>query len=262
MRVYDPSKPLFSLHIPKTGGSSLEYALSKWFNKTTFPNLNDHPRLASLLTFKGIDLKLQQVLGCGLYLHYKNHRKVAKKRIVSLDRTYGFIRRVKQPECVHGHFQPYISNENVFDHYPDACQFIMTLRDPLEMHISLFHYMRKMILSGNLYWEGELQNDFEFPNIDEWLLNRDFYLLKLLPWEVSSRNFKEIINKNFIHICILEKYQKSIDILASKLGFQSIEIPISNVTERDNRPSQKSIITFKQRHELEYEIYEYAYQLN
>lgn len=262
LKSYDPAKPLFSLHIPKTGGSSLQYVLDTWFSKHRFINLRKHPKLSTLLTLGNFDLTLQRLLGCGLYYHYKDHKRDVPARVIPLGKRYGLFRRQPISECVHGHFQPYRLSESVFDYYPDASQFIMTLRDPLEMQISLFHYVKHLIASGNMHWDGQRVTAFNFNDIDDWVTNRDSYLLSLLPWKLAFENYKDIINANFVHICVIENYQRSIDILAAKLGYPSVQVPTTNITPKQEFPSQMAIEHFKQKHSLEYAIYDYACQLN
>ncbi|MBD2156184.1 sulfotransferase family 2 domain-containing protein [Leptolyngbya sp. FACHB-16] len=262
MKIYNPDQPLFSLHIPKTGGSSLEYVLATWFNKRKFPILRNRPKLERILSIGSLDFQIQRTLGCGFYFHYKNHRRNEVPRRVPLGKTYGFLRPTKQPECVHGHFSDYNTGENVFDFYPEASQFIMVLRDPLEMHISLYHYTKRMIEDNSLYWNGQKRDEFQFNSLDQWILERDFFLLKSLPWNLKAENFKGIIDKYFVHVCVLENFQESLNKLADKLGFEPVKIPQVNTTLRCEMSSSEAAIAFREKYSLEYAIYDYAKTLS
>lgn len=262
MKLYTSNAPLFSLHLPKTGGSSLEFVLANWFNKRKFPNLKQHPRLSNILRFQDLDFQIQRLLGCGLYFHYIDHRQNKAPRPIKLGASYGLFHPQKQAECIHGHFRSYLRGESVFDSYPNASQFITVLREPLEMQISLYHYTKRLVEDGVMYWEGKQKEEFEFETLDEWLLERDFFLLKVLPWSFSKDNYRDVINEYFVHICVLEHFQQSIDILAQKLAFKPIRVPKVNATPRSVMPSSKIIKVFREKYDLEYMIYDYAKSLN
>ncbi len=263
MVEYNPSEPLFSLHIPKTAGTSFENILRNWFNEQYFPNLNNHPRLYRWLTPSNADFWLQRVMGCGLYLHYSNEQLRAKPRPVPLGYNYGILRRRKKRECVHGHFDPNRDGGDLFQFYPQASQFITFLRDPLEMQLSLFFYLKKMVESGNMYWGGKKVTRMEYDgDIDRWVEERGCYMLGFMPMKFNLENYKQLIDTHFVHIGVTENMQRSIDLLAKKLSFRTIKVSFENATPRHTYPSDSSIKKFKARHELEYQIYNYAVALN
>lgn len=265
MKIYNKDKPLFSIHIPKSGGTSLISILQGWYNKRDCFFINNHPRFYKLMTKLNVDIDFlyQRLFGCGLYLHYSNEIINRNPRKVPLGRKYGIIRRNKIPECVHGHFDPQTDGGNLLEYYPYAEQMITFLRDPLEMQISLFYYLKKRIDEGNMYWQGKKVTKIEFGgNIDQWVEERDLYMLRFLPFKLNENNYKDILNRYFVHIGITEEMQKSVDIMADKLGFRRIQVPKENVTKRTGRPSESAIRIFKSKHQLEYNIYEFAQELN
>jgi hypothetical protein len=107
MRKYITEKPLFSIHIPKTAGTSFQKILKCWF-------------------------------GDDLYLHYfdEKNNKMPEKYIL------------KSGLCIHGHFNKK-RGFGVFDYYPEADQFITIIRDPLELHLSNFFFVKKMFQNHN-----------------------------------------------------------------------------------------------------------------
>jgi len=263
MQAYNPDLPLFSLHVPKTAGTSFDNVLKQWFNDRPFPNLMNRPRLAALLSPLNVDFTLQRMMGCGLYHHYSNEVAAAKPRVAPLGRKYGVLGTRIHRECVHGHFDPNIDGGTLFDYYPEARQFITVLRDPLEMQLSLYFYNKKLIESGNMYWQGRKVTTLEFDgDIDRWVEERGCYMLHFLPMNFSIENYQDVCNEHFVHIGITEKLQASIDILAEKLGRKSVAVPRENTTTRGARPSESAIRTFKEKHKLEYLIYDYAVSLN
>ncbi|MDH5379452.1 MAG: sulfotransferase family 2 domain-containing protein [Cyclobacteriaceae bacterium] len=263
MLKYISNKPLISIHIPKTAGTSFEKVLNKWFNRKDFININNHPRLYKYLTPLNLDFFYQKLTGCGLYYHYRNELFNKMPRKVSLGKKYGLIKRKNQPECVHGHFDPDTDGGNLFHYYPEASQFITFLRDPLELQLSLYFYNRKRISAKDMYWNGKKVETIEFDgDIDRWVEERASYMLRFLPFDLNSKNFKEKLNDYFVHIGVTENMQKSVDIMANKLGFEKVLLSKENATERTLRPSESSVKIFKEKHKLEYLIYEYAKSLN
>jgi hypothetical protein len=251
MVEYNPTIPLFSIHIPKCGGSSFERVLDYWFNKINFPNLQKHPRLAKIITpfnSLNVDFLLQRFLSCGLYYHYKDHKLNEAPRAVPLGKGYGIFLNKKLPECVHGHFDSHTDGTNVFGFYPDAQQFITVIRDPLQVSISMYFYQKHLYKEQKLYWEGNSVTKMEFETLDDFIANRDLFLLRFFPFNLTFSNYEKIINDYFVHILVVENYQRSVDILAKKLGFRTVSVPFCNVTIRDkNSPSEESINIFKQK---------------
>ena len=89
-------------------------------------------------------------------------------------------------------------------------------------------------------------------------------MLRFFPHQLTLDNFEKILQDNFIHICTVENYQRSIDLLAGKLGFKTVTVPTLNVNSTISKEniSQIAINTFKEKYKLEYNIYEFAVNLN
>lgn len=228
MREYDSKRVLISLHIPKCGGNSIELILRSWFR-------------------------------LGYFRHYYNHNSN------TLPRRIPYLKKIQKilPICVHGHFDHEEEGTGVDLYYPDSIQYITILRDPLEMHLSLFFYMRKLYNEGALFWEGRKVNKEGYNwDIDDWVENRPFFMFRFMPFVFTEDNYKVVVDKHFVHIGVVSNYQKSINILAEKLKKKAIPLNIKNVTERDQMPSEISITKFKKKHTLEYLLYNYACTLN
>lgn len=229
MLNYNKSKTLFSIHIPKSGGTSFNNVLRKWF----WP---------------------------GFHSHYFRHDI---NKIPPQPPFYkkGLHKLGLSPLCVHGHF---VSGSGaVFECYPDASQFISVIRDPLQLTLSMFFYHKKRLKEqGALYWQGKKVEMEYGGDIDKWVEERPCFLFKFFPWEINEQNYKEVVDKNYIHIGVTENLQKSIDIFAEKLGKKSHQIPHLNEAPRSQNPSETAIRKFKEKHKLEYEFYDYICSLN
>ncbi len=228
MRQYNPWMILFSIHIPKCGGTSFTKILRYWF----WPGFQGH------------------------YFDHESNRMPRRPQWfkTALHRVGIF------PLCIHGHFEEECSIART---YPHAKQFITVIRDPLEMQLSLFFdHQRRLKEKGALYWKGKKVEIEYGGDIDAWVEQRHSYLLKFLPWEINIDNYKEVIDQNFVHVCVTDNFQHSIDILAKKLNKKSCVVPKLNKSPRTQLPSESSIKRFQEKHTLEYAIYEYACKIN
>jgi hypothetical protein len=226
MRTYDKNTPLLSIHIPKCGGISLTTTLKEWY-------------------------------GDNLLLHYYNERETIMPKKYKFKKRYSY--KYKKNICVHGHFN---GNRGfgVDDYYPEIKQAITFLRDPLEIALSVFHFNQRRTKEGDNYRDGkkrEITND-----IDEFLENANSYIKFFIPKEMSLEKINEYFDNYFIHVGVVEHFQKSIDILAEKLNKAKVIISHENISERLVTPSQSSIIEFKNRCSFEYKIYEKALKTN
>jgi hypothetical protein len=229
MREYNRNQKLFSLHIPKCGGTSFTNVLIKWF----WP---------------------------GFHAHYFTHATNEMPRKIRL------FKRVLEglgmfPMCIHGHFE---EEAGVYETYPDAKQFITIIRDPLEMQVSMFfdHKRRLNNPDEGLFWKGEkMEMEYE-GDINTWVQERPFYLLKFFPWEITLDNYINVINEHFVHIGITENLEKSIRFFAQKLNKKPESVEHLNKSPRHEGLMEESIQIFKSKHKLEYAIYDYVKTLN
>jgi Sulfotransferase family. len=105
---YDPQKPLFFLHLPKTGGTSVREIFKTWYKDN-------------------------------LLLHYYNEASAQMPQRYSL----GFEENtVTSPVAIYGHFNR-VRGFGIDQYYPNACQFITILRDPYERALSTYFYLRR-----------------------------------------------------------------------------------------------------------------------
>ncbi len=72
---------------------------------------------------------------------------------------------------------------------------------------------------------------------------------------MSMNNYKEILEKNFVYIGVMEDLQTSINVLANKLGFPTLEVGYLNTSERYQKIEKGLKEEFIMKHPLEYAIY-------
>lgn len=219
---YNPSEPLISIHIPKSGGTSFAAVLKEWF-------------------------------GNKLHLNYYDERK--NKLPVKL----------KWPPrsrdcCIHGHFNK-LRGFGIDDYYPKSNQLITILRDPLDLHISRFNYRQLLFKHGQLYRNGAKEQRMNL-DIDEFLETVDSTMLLHFPSTIDQHNYKKIINKRFLHIGVLEKLDSSIELISNIISKKNIELPQLNKSKAHSEPSNQSVRIFKEKNQLEYQIYNIGLTMN
>jgi len=130
MKRYEKEYPLISIHIPKAGGTSFTSVLRTWFGKR-------------------------------LYLHYfdPKHGTMPRKRNI---KPGFFKRRFQKGVCIHGHFNK-MRGFGVQDYYPEVNQFITVLRNPLELALSNYYYLK---------WHGNFLHKKGHPGIDRKIIHR------------------------------------------------------------------------------------------
>jgi hypothetical protein len=165
---------------------------------------------------------------------------------------------VLKKRCIHGHFNRE-RGLGVQDHYPEVDQFITILRDPLEIHLSNYFYLKK--LKENAFSDGQRIEMAVDPAYDlkRYLEeSKKSFMLLHFPRELTMDNYREILSRHFVYIGITEDLQTSVDQLATKLGFPSVEVPVVNVSPRSEETPDGAREEFIHNNHLEYLVYEYA----
>lgn len=225
---YDSTRPLFSVHIPKCGGTSVAANLAHWF-------------------------------GDGLKYHYAD--EAAGTLPVKWPLTRGL--------CVHGHFNN-TRGFGVSDYYPEASQFVTFLRDPLEMHLSLYFYLKQN--SGHSYKEGKRYDiTAEFPDVDAFIegvcRDREHFFalsfLRYLPGRIAPDNLEETLFARFLHVGITADLGNSVAILARKLGRDPLPADHLNAAPRDEEIDYGRFVELHRKHYfVEHEIYRHALEVH
>ena len=228
MKTYDSNIPLISIHIPKCAGASFRRILKYWYKKN-------------------------------LYTHYYNEKLniPPKKHNYAIKKRGIFRKNITNNICIHGHFN-WKRGYGVNDYYPNINQYVTMLRDPFEIHVSNYFYIKR--LGENAYYNGELneiiKNDYNFYTYTE--KRSRSYLLHFFPPEITLSNFKDIIKKYYIYIGIVEDMKTSIDILAQKLDFSPPpKIQLINASLRSENISDDWRNSFIKNNQFEMTLYKY-----
>ena len=217
MKKYDKKKPLIAIHLPKAGGTSFGKILRQWY-------------------------------GSKFYTHYRDTmpKKIKLRRL--------FSNQFREGICIYGHF-----NKNrgfgIKSYYPEVDQFITIIRDPFEMAVSEYFFLKKV---GN-----HLKNKSRIPDddvdIETYLTRITPNMLNHFPFDLNMDNYKDLLEENFIHIGITEDMDTSTRIIGEKLGFTIFpNVETLNKTERIQRVPYESKKAFIEKHPVEYAVYEFA----
>jgi len=229
---YSPNKPLISLHIPKCAGTSLTNVLRHWF-------------------------------GRGLRLHYNDEKNNCMPQKYQAGR-FSFMSLRKSPICIHGHFNR-DRGYGVEQYYPNAEQFITVLRDPFDLHISNYFYvLQQAKLDGaGAYRNGQMHEILrENWSLDDFLKNKKTsHLLTFLPEELTMENYREILDRKFLYVGLTEELQHTVDGLAKLLGFDSVQVPLENVSSKPREVPLGSRELFEENNPLVSAIYNHVKHL-
>ncbi len=225
MRSYDRTRPLISIHIPKCAGTSFRQVLQQWY-------------------------------GNRLLTHYFNEKRNPMPKRHRLT-TGLFNKKFKEGICIHGHFNRE-RGAGVLDYYPEVDQLITILRDPFELHLSNFFFVKR--LGHEAFRNGKrivIATDDSY-DLKRYLEETSSFMLLHLPADLTLDNYRDILEERFIYVGIAEDLQGSVDQLSRVLGFSSVTVGRKNVSPRTQDVPDGTRERFVRKHPLEFAIYEWA----
>ncbi|MEM1432620.1 MAG: hypothetical protein AAGG11_01045 [Pseudomonadota bacterium] len=228
MTGYDRTKPLISIHVPKCAGSSLREVLMSWF-------------------------------GAGFFRHYHNEREGEAPMVFPLWDEDG-VPTHSEPVCVHGHFNR--SRRNGFErYYPYAEQLITVLRDPCEVQISNYFYVKEAADRGT---PGAMTNGTVHEIVsNQWTLSdwlgrhHGSIFLPFLPEGTDVTNYREVLDDRFLYIGLAEHMDRVVEDLSDLLGFEPIPVPKLNAAARDETVDRDLRERFAANHPMDVAIFEH-----
>jgi hypothetical protein len=163
--------------------------------------------------------------------------------------------------CIHGHFNSK-RQFGVHHYYPEVRQFITFLRDPFDILVSRYFFVKQQEKNNKAYWNGQKLTLPDNVNqyLEQEIIKKDYHpnILDFFPQQLTLGNFKNRINEQFIHIGVMEDFQGSINKLADLLGFSRPSVPKENFSERFEQVDYGLRELFQKNYRLENEIYQYA----
>lgn len=221
--AYDPARPLISVHVPKTAGSSFRSILESWF-------------------------------GSRLAYHYPHVGNDCDEVWARASAEGGW--------CIHGHFHE-TGRMSVLRHYPGATQMITFVRDPLEVNLSYLHYVRDRFHNrGVRVASDEELERLLHVDVDEWVASGESMLIHSLPSGMDEGNYRDVLDATFLHVGVVEAMEESVSRLARLLGKPAMAMPRVNVTARTLSPGPGAVARFRERNRLAYLVHEYAMERN
>jgi len=217
MKIYDKTKPLIFIHMPKTAGGSVRRIVLKWFQ----PNFHPH------------------------YFDRANGKMPLRADLLS--------HSTDKPLCIYGHFNKW-RKFGVEDYYPDVDQFVTFLRDPFEMMVSRFRYVRGVEIKDGRKPKWQLMD------LRSYLETEPIHMFNHFPRDVTFENYKDVIEEYFIEIGITEKLSISLQRIASKLGFDFDKKQLEHLNQSEKTEEIPYSIKkqYVEQHSLEFAVYKYA----
>jgi hypothetical protein len=223
---YDPGKPLVSIHVPKTGGASVQEVLRGWFRET------------------------------GFFSHYADEPNGgAPKRHVLAPGT-----------CVHGHFNKYrgYGLRDYYPDADQWIMFLRDpFEQHVSLYFYLRRLGGSYRFAGRAVptdvW-GSFDAFLGFLSDNRDALQNSFAntFLAHLPIELDNAADGDAAFASFVHVGTTDRLEASLKLLAAKLGRAPPGIPHLNAAKRD-LPVDANL---RSRHEclfpLEHALYEVA----
>ena len=158
MKEFDQSNPLFFTHIPKTAGTSLRTVFKGWYGE----RLHEH-----------------------VFDEKNNKMPVLNEMFLKNNQT--------EKICAFGHF---INNKSYGfnDYYPNGNQFVTFLRDPLEMALSTYFYVKKV---GHSWLNRPRIFDL---SVEEYMKEAKLNYNNYFKDCVDIQNYKHLLSTQFVFI--------------------------------------------------------------
>jgi len=175
----------------------------------TKPLVSIHIPKAGGTSFRNV---LKDWYGDKLYLHYFDEEKKKIPSKYTLDEGI----------CIHGHFNKK-RNFGIEDYYPEIEQFVTIIRDPFDIVVSRYFYVKRLEDSNKSFRNGE--SLILTPDVEKYLIemisDKDYHpnILDYFPRELTLENYKSAIDEEFIYIGSIEDFEYSVMKISEKLGF-------------------------------------------
>jgi hypothetical protein len=211
------------MHIPKCGGTSLLRGLRKWF----WP--------------------------WRVVAHYRREMPPPPSPI-----------KVSGKMVVHGHFNGG-GDYGVLRYYPQARQFITFLREPFDRYVSLWHFMPKVAPQNRPGWlerRGDFATELRRHARQQRERRNSESLIWHFPEATDVAGIEAQMDRSYVFVGVMERYQQSLDALAKALGKRRIAVSRLNTTEYEEDEYERWRPFYRKHFADEYAVYEAALRRN
>ncbi|MCF1191239.1 sulfotransferase family 2 domain-containing protein [Mangrovimonas sp. AS39] len=220
---------LISVHIPKTAGRSFRTLLKSKFNNSLVDDYSDGP----------------------LNHNEEQQHLMAEKFNKKYTLYYNLKYKLKNTQCIHGHFLPYKYN---YHYGKKNHQFVTWLRDPIERMVS--HYFYRKIIFENTVKTSQQKSHHKYNSFEEFCFSEKMR-------NPYHKFFYKFPIEQFDYIGIVEHFDEDYTFFAETfLNLKIDKVVKSNVTREKSVLPCLSDAEFLQRlkdfHNLDYHIYNKA----
>ena len=160
--------------------------------------------------------------------------------------------------CIQSHFHhghgfglPYF--------YPEINQYVTILRDPFDLMVSMYFFMKGRSKRGQFWFRGRpVDISEEIPNVKAYLSKYPYWMFSHFPQDLTLANYREKLASQFVYIGVFEDLQTSIDRLALALNQSTMTLPVSNASEYDETVPEDLREQFYFDYPLPKKIYDFA----
>lgn len=225
LKVYDPAEPVIFVHVPKCAGTSFIRLLRRWYGPTYHHPHQDEtkdiliPKVATRLASGEFDPQVKVI-----HAHWDHGR---------------------------GYGLPY--------YCPEVTQYFTIARDPFDMIVSMYFFVKGKCERGEFRYRGEVQDLRElYPSVDHYLDAEQGWVQNHLPIDMSCDNLSDYVARRFVYLGWFEQMETSIDHLAFVLGQKRQILPRHNVSRYDEQVPEHRRSEIHERYPIMKRLYDHA----
>ena len=129
------------------------------------------------------------------------------------------------------------------------------------MMLSHYFYAKQLTVKGTNFRNGQ-PHPINLDDVNQYIELCDCPIVNYLPAGIDTDNLIDILDQQFIFIGLAEDLNHSCARLAAVLDKPVMNVPLVNVSTRDEVISRDAKRRFRERNELAFALYEYAWMLN
>lgn len=225
LKTYDPSEPVIFIHVPKCAGTSFIRLLRRWY-----ADAYRHPHQD----------ETQDIL-------------IPKVQVRLPDGRFDPSIKVIHAHWDHG-------REYGLPYYcPEVTQYFSIVRDPFDMIVSMYFFVKGKCERNEFRYRGELQDlRTAYPTVDHYLDADQGWVRNHLPIDLTIDNMAQYVAEHFVYLGRFEQMETCIDQLAFVLGQKKQILPRHNVSKYDEPIPEHRRAEIHERYPVMKRLYDYA----